>query len=132
MLTASAMAKSLVLTLNDSKSTKVYYKLGGDVNPRMVLGEDGTFSVNGKEYTFKGVKNFFISNEDYTGQTNTIDAIVAIDEDGSGRTTGVVRVYNLDGRLVQTREDGTFDLNPLPRGTYVINNGVSTIKVMKR
>lgn len=123
-----ATAKSLVVTLADTKGTRVYYRLGGDVNPRLVLMGDGTFQLCGREYTLLGVKNFYISADDFSGERNTEDAIIAISDDGPAAASGPTRVYTLDGRLVSTA-DG---IHSLPAGTYVIKNGTRTLKVQKR
>lgn len=128
---AQAVAKSLVITLADAHATRVYYKLGGDVAPRLVLADDGTFTLNDRTYTFLGVKNFFISTTDYAGERYTEDAIIALDDEGRGTLRGAVRVYALDGRLVR-ETDGGFTLQGLPAGTYVVTNGTQPLKLQKR
>lgn len=127
----SSEAKSLVLTLNDSQATRVYYQLGGNENPRLVIDDDNTFALCGKNYTFHSVKNFYIADEDYTGEAGTIDAIATIDEEGHGLMTGPTRTYTTDGRLLRTTASGRFSLRGLPSGTYVITNGRSTLKIQK-
>lgn len=138
----TASAKSVVFTLNDTHKTKVFFKLGGDENPKMVLGEDGTFTVNGLPYTFAGLLNFYISSTDYAGDRYTEDGDAAtpvepvISIDGSllsmNQAGKAIKVYSLDGKLIrQTAAGEKLSLDTLPRGTYVITNGVSTIKMQK-
>lgn len=142
MITLTAGAKSVVFTLNDTHKTKIFFKLGGDENPKMVVGEDGTFTVNGLPYTFANLLNFYISTTDYAGDRYTedgdaataIEPIVNIDGgmlsmNQAGKT---IKVYTLDGKLIkQTAAGEKLNLDILPRGTYVITNGVSTLKMQK-
>lgn len=140
--TLAVSAKSVVFTLNDTHKTKVFFKLGGDQNPKMVVGEDGTFTVNGLPYTFSNLLNFYISSTDYAGDryTEDGDAMTAIEPvisiDGGllsmNQAGKAIKVYTLDGKLIkQTAAGEKLNLDVLPRGTYVISNGVSTLKIQK-
>ncbi len=120
-----AEAKSLVITLNDG--TQVYYLISNDNPPRMVIADDGTFTLNSQDYTFSNVKCFAYSSTDYSGEKGTVDGIVQMD-DKSLTMKGNVRVYTLDGRLVS--EGGS--LTSLKAGTYVVTDGTTTLKILKR
>lgn len=123
-------AKSIVFTLKDKASTRVYLLLGGEDNPRMVMNGDGTFTLCSKEYEFSNVKHFELSQTDYAGEKNTEDAIVSIGDDHM-RMDGEVKVYTTDGKLVGKGEK-EYMMRSLSKGTYIITNGVSTIKCMKK
>lgn len=118
-------AKSLVLTLGNG--TRVYYKLSAEAPPRMVVDRDGTFTLNGKGYAFVDVKNFFISETDYTGEENTADGIPQVDAEDLLRHPST-RIHRLDGTLVQM--GGSLDT--LPAGTYIIRKEKITLKIRKR
>lgn len=152
-------AKSLVLRLSDTRGTLVYYKLPAsttdtEVLPsELVFEEDGTFSVNGDSYKLTGIKNFFISQTDFSGEKYT--------REGSANTTGIeapsmtieggkllfsgdsskLRVYNVGGQLVKVGRTkagdagqavGGLDLSTLRPGTYVVTDGQTTLKIQKR
>ena len=136
-----AMAKSLVLTLADN--TKVYYLLGGDVNPKMHF-LDGKLTVNADEYTFEGIKNFRISNED---DPNGIESILgknpsATLQDGTLYINKLVsadevKVYNAAGATVNatigtTGSMTTIDAANLAKGVYVVKIGKSSVKFIKK
>ncbi len=123
--TTSADARSIVITL--TSGTQVYYKITSDNPPRMVLSDDGTFTMNGQEYTFDGIVNFFYSADDYDGADGTDDGIVSID-DKRLLMKGKVRIYSLDGKLVSKGGD----LDGLKPGTYIISNGTTTLKIQKQ
>lgn len=125
---ASVNGKSLVITL--SKGTRVYYKITTDMPPVMTIAQDGTFTLNGQDYSFTDVKSFSISATDYVGEKGTVDGIVALDEKRLDMR-GDVRIYTLDGRLAGVGKDG-YDMSGLKPGMYVITNGVSTMKIQKR
>ncbi len=123
--TSSAYARSIVFTL--TSGTQVYYKITSDNPPCMVLSDDGTFTMNGKEYAFEDVKYFAYSATDYDGAEGTEDGIVSIDENGLSMK-GDIRIYSLDGKLVSKGSD----LNGLKPGTYIISNGTTTLKLQTR
>ncbi len=120
-----AEAKSIVFTLNSG--TQVYYQLQTDTPPRMVIGQDGTFTMNGQPYAFDDVKCFAYSATDYEGESGTLDGMAAI-EQGKVRMQGETRIYSVDGKLMG--KDG--DLAPLKPGTYIVSDGTTTIKILKR
>ncbi|MCD8265873.1 MAG: hypothetical protein LUC33_01830 [Prevotellaceae bacterium] len=122
---AGAEAKSLVLTLDDG--TQVYYLVSNDNPPRMVLADDGTFTLNNQDYTIANVKCFAYSSTDYSGEKGTVDGIVEMD-DTRLTMKGNVRIYTLDGRLVS--EGGS--LASLKAGIYVLTDGTTTLKIQKR
>lgn len=142
-MTMAASAKSVVFTLKDAHKTKVFFKLGGTVNPKLAVEKDGGFSVNGMPFTFENAANFRISTTDYTGEpytidgdaTNGIEPIISIDGDllhmnVAGRG---IRVYNMAGDLVRNiAANADLKLSELPAGTYMITNGVSTLKIQRR
>lgn len=138
----TASAKSVVFTLNDTHKTKVFFKLGGEQNPKLVVGEDGTFTVNGLPYTFSNLLNFYISTTDYAGDRYTedgdaqtpIEPVINIDGGllGMNQSGKAIKVYTIDGKLIrQTLPGEKLQLDALPRGTYVITNGTSTLKMQK-
>ncbi len=122
---SSAKARSIVITL--TTGTQVYYKITSDNPPRMVLSDDGTFTMNGQEYTFDGIVNFFYTADDYDGTEGTADGIVSID-DKRLLMKGKARVYSLDGKLVSKAGD----LDGLKPGTYIISDGTTTLKLQKQ
>lgn len=126
----TASAKSVVFTLKDAKKTKVYYKITTDTPPRMIINDDGTFTVNGTPYALADVLGFEYSATDFSGEKNTVDGVASLQDDRL-TLSGQVRIYDLQGRMLRTSENGV-SLEGLPKGTYVITNGVSTIKMQKR
>lgn len=137
LLSGAAYAKSLVLTLGDG--TLVYYLLGGEVNPKLHLTDDGLI-VNADSYQFGDVKNLYISNED---DPNGIERVLA----GEGvemrdnllviPTAKAVQVYSATGKRVEAKVDvhsgyTTVDLAALPQGAYIVSMGDTSIKVMKK
>ncbi len=120
-----AKARSIVITL--TTGTQVYYKITSNNPPRMVLSDDGTFTMNGQQYTFSGIVNFFYTADDYDGAEGTADGIVSID-DKRLLMKGETRVYSLDGKLVSKGSD----LDDLKPGTYIISDGVTTLKLQKQ
>ncbi len=117
-------AKSLVIELNNG--LKIFYVITKEAQPRMVIAQDGTFMLNTRLYSFSDVKSFHVQNEDYSGEKNTEDAIVLIQDD-SVQMTGNTGVFTLDGRRVSDKAD----LSQLKPGTYVISNGKQTFKIVK-
>lgn len=126
----SMFSKSIVFTLNDKAGTRVYYKLTTEAPPRMIISDDGTFTLNGTEYEFQNVKSFTYSATDYSGEKGTVDGIISVDNDQMV-FRGDVNVYDMSGKLVRTFRDN-FSLSGLQRGAYIITNGNSTMKVMKK
>lgn len=142
LTTLCVSAKSVVLTLNDSHKTKVFFKLGGEVNPKLVVEEGGTFTMNGLPYTFSNLLNFYISSTDYAGDRYTedgdamtpVEPVISIDGGllQMNQAGKAIKVYTLDGKLIHTTSPGgKLHLDTLPKGTYVITNGVSTLKMAK-
>jgi len=134
--TLSLSAKSLVLLMTDG--TKIYYLLGGEVNPKMTMN-DGEVTVNTDKYVFSNIERFYISDTD--------DPLLAIDDaraEGSWKdgvfyvkTASAVQVYTVDGRLVDASvaPQGALkavDTSRLPAGTYVLRVGDKSMKFMKR
>lgn len=132
-------AKSLVLTLENG--TLVYYLLGGESNPMMRF-VDGKIVVNADVYEFSGVKNFYISATDapngieYTIEDATAkyrDNMVIFDTDRSLS----IRVFSSNGNEmnVSPRQVGgktVIDLGTLPRGSYIVTTGESSLKILKK
>lgn len=142
LMTLSVSAKSVVFTLNDSHKTKVFFKLGGEQNPKLVVGEDGNLTINGLPYTFSNLLNFYISSTDYAGDRYTedgdaltpVEPIISIDGGllSMNQSGKAIKVYTLDGKLIKVVGAGDkLQLDTLPRGTYVITNGLSTLKMQK-
>lgn len=126
----SSTSKSIVFTLNDKAGTRVYYKLSTEAPPRMILSDDGTFTLNGTQYEFQNVKSFTYSATDYSGEKGTVDGIISVDNDQM-TFSGDVNVYDMSGKLVCTFRNN-FSLSGLKKGAYIISNGTSSMKVMKK
>lgn len=132
-------AKSLVLTLEDG--TRVYYQLGGDVNP-MLRFVDKKIVVNADRYEFSDVKNFYISASDAPSGIERIDSDVEVEYSGGVVIfdTGVsqsIKVYSGNGCGVNVypRQVGgrtIVDLNPLSQGLYVVTVGETALKIHKK
>lgn len=120
----TAGAKSLVLEL--SNGLRVFYKLGGEVNPQLVIADDGSFTLNTQEYSFADVACFRISATDYDGENGTVDAITVVQSDGNELSEA--SLYSLDGK----RLGRIGDLERQQRGTYIIRSDVKSFKVTKR
>lgn len=138
-----ASAKSIVFTLNDKAGTRVYVRIDGDETPKLVMKGDGIFSLNGIEYEFANVKCFEYSKTDYTGEKNTVDAIQDVCDTPQMCLQGnvitlaaqrdLVRVLSLDGKVVRTLHHvSSVSMEGLTPGTYVITDGVSTLKIQRR
>lgn len=126
----SLMARSIIFTLNDAAKTRIYYKVTTSTSVDMKIGDDGSFSVNGTPYSFSNVECFQVSSTDYSGEKNTVDAIVEMTDD-QVKMGGSICVYTTDGKLVR-KADSMAEIGSLKSGAYVITNGVSTMKIMKR
>lgn len=138
LLSASAMAKSVVFTLSDG--TLVYYLLGGEKNPVMKF-VDGKVTVNTDSYELTKIKNFYISDTD---DPNGIEQTLAEQNVSFSANQFVVKadaksvkVFNLSGTQANasiTSAEGfvTIDLSELVKGTYIINVGTASFKVMKK
>lgn len=139
MVSVGAMAKSIVFTLSDG--TKVYYLLGGETNP-ILRFVDGKVTVEADEYELSNIKNFYVSNED---DPNGIESVLAAQSASySGNTLVVnaanvsnVKVFTVGGMEVkadiqQSGDMTTVNLNGLEKGTYVIQVGKSSLKVLKK
>lgn len=127
---AGVGAKSLVVRLNDAKGTRLFFKISSANYPKMTWVEEGTLKVNFQTFELENVKNFYISSTDYSGEANTIDAISLV-EDEKVALEGPVNIYTIDGRLVGEGME-VASLKGLGKGAYVITDGKTTIKIMKR
>lgn len=136
----STQARSLVLTLTDG--TLVYYLLGGDTDPVMVLGDEG-ITVNADAYQLSGLRCFYISETDDPNPSAVSDASAArpVYQQGTLRIPATqdtqVAVYTTGGTQVQapvTRTQGqvTVQLHALPRGIYIVRVGSASLKVNKQ
>ncbi len=121
---ATANAKSLVIELNNG--LKIFYVITKEAQPRMVIAQDGTFTLNTRLFSFADVKGFHVQNEDYSGEKGTEDAIAVIQDD-MVKMADKAGVYTLDGKRVSDKAD----LGRLKPGTYVISNGKQTFKIVK-
>ncbi len=135
----TATAKSIVFTMQNG--TLVYYLLGGETNP-MLRFVDGKVTVDADEYSLSDIKNFYISSTD---DPNSIESVLTKQDISYNANTlvinssnaGTVKVYSISGAQVnaEIQKSGdiiTVDLNPLDKGTYIINAGGSSFKVMKK
>ncbi|MBE6292021.1 MAG: T9SS type A sorting domain-containing protein [Bacteroidales bacterium] len=137
LVSSAAYAKSLVITLTDG--TLVYYLLGSDTNPKLHF-VDGGIMINADNYALEGVKNFYISNEDDPNAIKDVftdDKMEIRDNVLIIPSTETVSVYTTAGKQVQANSrlmsnKTIIDLNALPQGSYVINIGKTSFKIMKR
>lgn len=131
----SVEAKSLVLVMSDS--TRVYFLL--DDTPVMKFN-GGNITVDTKTYAFTDIVRFYISATD---DPSGIEQLMAKEEvkweGGTLLLQGKkdVEVYDINGRKqevkVTTTADNTFvDTNSLPKGTYVMKSGKTSLKFMKK
>lgn len=132
-------AKSLVITLNDG--TLVYYLLGDETNP-MLRFTDGGFTIRADQYEFAGICNFYISSAD---DPNVIESLSCDDKVNFHDNMLVLKDVNVDQLKIYS-ENGTkcdadirimgnvwvIDMNSLPIGIYIINNGNISFKVAKK
>ncbi len=131
----SLNAKSLVLVLSDS--TRVYFLL--DTTPVMKL-QGGTVTVETKEYAFTDIARFYISQtDDPTGIETQLAKQEVKWAGGTLLLQGKQKaeVYNTGGVKqevgITVTTDMTFiDTNNLPRGTYILKAGKTSMKFMKR
>lgn len=134
----AANAKCLVLTLTDG--TEVYYQLGSGTNPKMKFNGNGEITVDADTYTFSGIKNFRISNEDAPA---AIESVKTASSKFDGNTLYIttkerdIKVYTTDGKLVETEIVASDDVvavstTKLPKGVYVVKVGRQSLKFMKR
>lgn len=138
LVSGTVFAKSLVLTLSNGK--KVYYLLDNKT-ATMMRFVDGKITVEADEYTFSGIKNFYISEQD---DPNSIEEVVSKSNATYRANTLVVnianapvKVYTANGREVKAETSSTesttsVDLGNLAKGTYIIRIGESSFKVMKK
>lgn len=137
LVSSATYAKSLVITLTDG--TLVYYLLGSDTNPKLHF-VDGGIMINADNYALEGVKNFYISNEDDPNAIKDVftdDKMEIRDNVLIIPSTETVSVYTTAGKQVQANSrlmsnKTIIDLNALPQGSYVINIGKTSFKIMKR
>lgn len=138
MVSLGAMAKCVVFTLMDG--TLVYYQLGGETNPMMRF-VDGKVTVNADVYELSGIKNFYISPED--DPTGVEDALADKKVEFKSNCfvvkakAAAVNVFAANGAKVEAsvaESNGyvSVDMNGLAKGTYIINVGDSSFKVMKK
>ncbi len=134
-----AEAKSIVFNIKGG--TKVYYQLGGEVNPMMRF-VDGKITVNADVYELSNIVSFYLSEEDAptgitsaaTGEQVKYAANTLIVADVKNAD---VKVYSLDGKMVEAEVNGdgdnvVVDLNSLKSGAYVVSVAGKTFKVMKK
>ena len=137
MTSVGASARSIVFTLSDD--TKVYYLLSSEVNP-VLRFKEGKMVVNEDVYEFSDIKNFYISEED---DPNAIEPVLSklnmtFKENTviiRSETVKTVRVYTLNGvkaSVEKTDDVISVNLNGLEKGTYLINTGNSSLKVLKK
>jgi len=131
-----ASARSVVMVLNDS--TKIYYALGGETNPKMTFA-DGIVTIEADEYAFTNIDRFYISETDDPTGINAAQTPGTVMQNGKlyVESNGRVCLYSLDGKLLQqaTAEAGKaacIDMDALPQGVYVVNVNGKSVKVMKR
>lgn len=77
------------------------------------------------DYPFANLEKFTFSEE-----ANSIDIVK------TEKTNDDVRIYNINGMLLKTikQNDGTssYSTSDLPKGTYIIKNGKTTYKIIKK
>lgn len=138
MLSATAMAKSLVVTLSDG--SLVYYLLGGDTNPMMKFA-DGKMVINTDVYEISGIKNFYISDTDDPNGIEQTFADKNISFDGNmfiaKAEAKSVKIYGMSGMPAKAEVNGadgvvSINLSKLPQGAYIIKIGDASFKVMKK
>ncbi len=136
----STMAKSLVIRMQNNK--RVFYLLGGETNPMMRF-VDGKITVEADSYTISDIKNFYISETD--DPLLSIESVLSKSDVKYNANTLVInsseiktiKVFTVGGTHVdaEIQKSGDIiavDLNSLPQGTYIINAGGSSFKVMKK
>lgn len=137
---SSLQAKSLVVSL--ANGSLVYYLIGGETNPMMRF-TDGRVSINGNEYEFSKIRDFYISETD---DPNALDfasksSVVEYREEGllirQFEEGSRVSVCALDGTIVvparMLREECSFvDLSSQPSGVYVVKVGTDSFKFVKK
>ena len=131
----SIEAKSLVLVLSDS--TRVYFLL--DDTPIMKFSGN-SITVDTKEYSFTDIVRFYISaTDDPSGIEQQMAKEDVKWEGGSLLLQGKkkIEVFDVNGRKqdvkVTTTTDKTLvDTNSLPKGTYVVRSGKTSLKFMKK
>ena len=131
----SLNAKSLVLVLSDS--TRVYFLL--DTTPVMKF-QSGKVTVEAKEYAFTDIARFYISQtDDPTGIESQLAKQEVKWEGGTMLLQGKQKaeVYSTGGVKqevgITVTADMTFiDTNPLPKGTYILKAGKTSMKFMKK
>jgi len=141
ILVLSAMqvhAKSLVLTLTDG--SLVYYLLGGETNPIMRF-VDGTVVVNADVYEISGIKNFYISETDDPTMISSAKTENKVSFSGNtfvvkGKAS-LIKVYALNGTeveaaIVESEGNTYINMGSMQKGTYVIQVGETSFKVMKK
>lgn len=135
-------AKSVVFTLTDG--TLVYYLLSNTSSAPIMQMREGGIVVNADAYEFTQIKNFYISSTD----DPMLTGVAGVQKDEAPTFAGgvltlkavdvnAVKVYDAAGAevnaVVNVVGDGvTVSLQHLGKGTYVVNTGSASFKVMKR
>lgn len=139
-LTLAVSARSVVFTTSTNR--KIYYLLGGEVNPVMKF-VDGKLVVNADQYEFSKIKNFYISEtDDPTGIESTLASKPSFSYKSNQivietANADAVKVYSTSGAVVDATVnviDGfvTIDLSSLPKGIYMVSVDGESFKVMKK
>ena len=123
---ASAFAQN---TLN------IHQKSGGVVSYAFSEKPVVTYTADGIHLSTSKVEvDYPLSNlEKFTFEDGETDAVESVKAEG---IAGDVRIYSINGVLVKTvkQSEGSasFSTADLPKGTYIIKNGVTTYKITKR
>ncbi|MBR5061898.1 MAG: T9SS type A sorting domain-containing protein [Prevotella sp.] len=135
MASIAVGAKTLVFTLADG--TKVYYTLDVPTDglryAPVVKFSQGNVIVNGDQYEWSGIKEFYLSDEN--------DPVGISPHAFCVETDAQVVVYSADGKKMMEAESlyafKRIDMSGLPKGVYVVivdgkNGGKESFKVTKK
>lgn len=123
---ASAFAQN---TLN------IHQKSGGVVSYAFSEKPVVTYTADGIHLSTSKVEvDYPLSNlEKFTFGDGDADAVESVKAEG---IAGDVRIYSINGVLIKTIKlsegSASFSTADLPKGTYIIKNGVTTYKITKR
>ncbi|MBO4314532.1 MAG: T9SS type A sorting domain-containing protein [Prevotella sp.] len=134
MASIAVGAKTLVFTLADG--TKVYYTLNALTDglryAPVVKFSQGNVTVNGDQYEWSGIKEFYLSDE--SDPAGILPHALCVETDAQ------VVVYSADGKKMMEAESLSafkrIDMSGLPKGVYVVivdgkNGGKESFKVTK-
>lgn len=118
MASIAVGAKTLVFTLADG--TKVYYTLDAPTDglqyAPVVKFSQGNVTVNGDQYEWSGIKEFYLSDE--SNPTGILPHAFCVETDAQ------VEVYSADGKKMMEAESLSafqrIDMSRLPKGIYVV------------